>query len=592
MVALSLRFQTIRQLLCCLLLLGLFATGCDSEPTQQVSILLFASPPPGSDPYEDVGKLVIRVKADGQPDIEAAEDFTYDGTRQISLPDIPFLGDGTPQQIVLEGWSVSDTGEFTANSKLLSIGRTPSFVLTPDDAPVTFHVQMAKINSFVPLTDALDGNIQALSLGRVGHTMTAASGGEILIAGGATPLTDAAPWWGPGGVASYASTVDLMDNETQNLAPAQTSEGVQTGLLVPRMWHTATALETGDIFFAGGWGQSEFSGECPTEEGSPTYASCTVEWYQPGGAFGLLQVPLAKARAGHTATLVDAETPTILFVGGDLDGVGTYELWDPHTGTHGAVDLPDGSTRRYHAAVKAQVADTSDPPLSADVVVIFGGESDAEPLATGLFYFTAQNQMLKNYTQTLPGGARTQLTGTYVPERDRIYFMGGFTDTDHTAASRAIDTYDTAAVNPSTPFVTEKQISIPPNDNDPCLEETFELRHARGGHTTSLLQDSMLVVLGGSDGTSAVSDIEIVHDFETQRCSASLEINRVTQVAGSGCDAPTGCHEATLDPMPFPANGHRTVVLESGNLLMAGGVSTSAADSANPLQNLYLFVPQ
>ena len=592
MVTLNTTRHIVGQLLCGVFAFSLVGLGCSGEPAQQVDIQLFASPPPGIDPYAGVGKLVIRVKAEGQADIEAAENFALDGVRQVSLPPIPFLDDGTPQQIVIEGWSVSETGEFTANSKLVSIGRTPEFTLTPDDEPVTFYVQMARINSFVPLTDALDGNIQNLTMGRIGHSVTTASGGETLIAGGATPLTDAAPWWGPGGVASYISAVEMLDGESQNLSPLMTSAGAPSGLLVPRMWHTGTALPTGDVFFAGGWGQADITGECPVGPGSPTYASCTVEWYQANGAIGLLQTPLAKARAGHTATLIDPETTTILFVGGDLDGVGTYELWDPTNGSQGAVPLPDNTTRRFHAAVLSQVLDTSQPRVLADVVTIFGGESDTAPLASGLFYVVAGNQMLPNYTQTLPGGARTHLTGTYIPERERVYFVGGFADLDHTLASTAIDAYDTAAANPFAPFIEENQAVIPAVATQPCQQAPLQLQQARGGHTTSLIQDTMLVVLGGSDGTSAVSDIEIVHDFATDRCTESLGGNQVTQVVGSVCTDPAGCAGVTLDPMPFASNGHRALVLDSGNVLMVGGVSTSAADTTNPVQSLYLFVPQ
>ena len=565
--------------------------ACSGAPADQVAINLFASPPPGVDPYSGVGKLVIRVKAEGQADIESAENFALDGTRQVPLPAIPYLEDGTPQQIVIEGWSVSETGQFTANSKLVSIGRTPEFVIGPDDDERTFHVQMARINTFVPLTDALDGNIQDLSVGRVGHTMTRAAGGETLIAGGGTPLTDAAPWWSPGGVASYVSSVEIIDGVTQNLSALVTDTGAPSNLLVPRMWHSATSLSSGDVFFAGGWGQSEFSGICPTDANSPTYASCSVEWYQPNGAVGLLQSPLSKARAGHTATLID-DTPTILFVGGDLDGEGTFELWDPHSGSQGAQPLPDGNTRRFHAAVQAQVLDTSVPPVIADVVLIFGGESDTAPLASGLFYVSATGQMLNNYEQTLPGGPRTHLTGTYVPDKDRIYFVGGFTDIARTTASAAIDAYDTAAINPFAPFITESQVLIPAVDTAACSQSPLQLQQARGGHSVSLLQDSMLVVLGGSDGSNALGDIEIIHEFQTSRCTASLGGDRVTQVVTSVCEEVAGCSGVMLDPMPFPTNGHKSLVLESGNILMSGGVSTSASDTTNTVQSLYLFVPQ
>ena len=102
----------------------------------------------------------------------------------------------------------------------------------------------------------------------------------------------------------------------------------------------------------------------------------------------------------------------------------------------------------------------------------------------------------------------------------------------------------------------------------------------------------MLIVLGGSDGANPLGDIEIIHEFQTARCTASLGSDRVTQVVSSVCAEAAGCSGVMLDPMPFPTNGHRSLVLDSGNILMSGGVSTSASDITNAVQSLYLFVPQ
>ena len=564
----------------------LVGAGCDSEPPPMVNIELFATQVnnTATDPlaeFSEVAKLVIRVKAEGQEDLTSAEPFSLTGSRQVALPPIPYLTDGTPQQIVLEGWSVDAAGDFLAP---ICVGRTAMFSITPEDEPITMRVQMARINSFARLTSAADGNDQVLSFGRVGHTVTQSPTGETLIAGGGAPVSDSEPWWTTAGVSTVYNSVELVNGDTQtatvhDVIPVNEA---YPGLRLPRMWHTATAFETPDqslrgVLFAGGYENTEAPTACPPAGGN-TYASCTVEWYDPeSGEIKILVPSLAKPRAGHTATLID-DSPTILFVGGDLDGQGTYEVWDPELGSPaGAIPLPDGSTRRFHAAVKAPILDEMGNNI--DSVLIFGGESDTEALSTGLFFFRdqADQPIMIAHPAPLSKGPRTRLTASYVPAQNYVYFIGGFAGIDGTGVSAAIDVLDTKAVNWTLPFLEDGTPETPGLDD-------FNLVTARGGHTTSLVGDKMLVVLGGSSDTGTLDRAEIIHEYSPGGGQAPI-IEVVSSCFQAECQSP-------LPPMPYALKGHQALVLNTGNLLLAGGVFGTGDTTPAFATDLYLFVPQ
>ena len=549
-----------------LLLLGALTAGCSAEPTPDLlSVELFASPDAAS-PFDGVGFMVVRVKGeDLNGDLLSVADYVDGAPGDAPLPTIPYSPEGLARQIVVEGWAATEAGDF---SHLVSVGRSPWLVISETDEEQTIHVQMARINSFVPLTEVHTRTSQSLVTGRVGHTVTHTVKGETVIAGGGVPLNDGSgsPWWTRDGLGGFLSSVEIVDGVTQAAAiHAAPQEGgtVQSGLFFPRAWHSATALPTGQIFFAGGW--SEVNGGRD--------ALSFVEWYEPSGAIAVLQQPLAKARAGHTATLVDPNPDrfTILFVGGDADGEGTYELWSPVTGSSGAVTLPDLLPRRFHAAVAAPVLDDNDNPM--DAVVIFGGEADGEPLATGLFFVVPTETMMV-HPASLSKGARTQLTGTYVEAQNYIYLIGGHTDTEHTAASSAIEVYDTHASSWQQPFLAGT--------------ETFNLITPRGGHSTSLVGDSMLVILGGSIGQSSLDRVEIIHEYlekdaDTNTVTPTIQV--VHSCFEADCSSP-------VPAMPEARDGHQAVVLDRGSILVAGGASGSHLPSQELIHELDLYYPQ
>jgi hypothetical protein len=526
-------------------------TPATQGPTKPITVRLFL-PTASADPMTGVGRLVLRFQfEDGSEEVVSTQLYAF-GQLDYDA-DLPIGMQSAPVRMVVEGWSVRTDGQF---GYLLSVGRYP---LTPGlVAGSVLRVKMGRINHISPLSSLSDDAPQALMTARLGHTVTHTADGVTLIVGGSAQVASDLAWWTSAIGASSVDAVASIDPSTWSLA-------VSSPLGLSRAWHTATEVTGGDVFVAGGWGPDDQSGAlCAVGGGAANGALCAVEWYAPGDGFQLLQQPLGKARAGHTATSVD-DTPTVLFVGGDTDGEGTWELWDPVQGSLGPQPFPDETPRRFHAAVAAPVYD--DNGVEQDAVVIFGGESDTQPLASGLFYVVESALMLP-HPEPLPKGARTQLTGTYVPAQGYIYFVAGYTAVDRGAATTAVDVYDARAAAWQEPFV-------------PGLE-TFNLNAARGGHSASRVEETRIVVLGGSDGTQALDRTEVIYEY-----AANDGTPAVIDVASS-CHT-EGC-VARVAPMTSKRLGHRAVVDQWGDVLLVGG--RAALDGGSMVHELMLFTPQ
>jgi YVTN family beta-propeller protein len=165
-----------------------------------------------------------------------------------------------------------------------------------------------------------------LSLGRAQHTATRISGSRVLLTGGY--YFDA--------LSNYhnVNTVDIYDTETKTFTPGP-------AMAWPRERHTATALNDGRVFVAGGWG-SGMQGEIydPVTNAFTTTAQSMVEF-----------------RSGHAAALLT--NGKVLLTGGygsSNDSTASAEVFDPVAGTfvsagsmhnrrlnHTSTTLADGS---------------------------------------------------------------------------------------------------------------------------------------------------------------------------------------------------------------------------------------------------------
>jgi hypothetical protein len=482
--------------------------------------------PEGMEPFAGVSFVRLSVEAGGETLVEPKKsNFDAQGG-SVSLDGIPF---GEDRQIVVEGWSESATGDL---GTLLSRGRSAPVDVSQGDSVVDLEVLVAPVNTFIPLTSKLDSTPQSLAQGRVGHTVTKTPRGEIVIVGGGILVSETSPWWDPASAepsfATYHNSVEVLDETLQHVSLHP------NGMYFGRAWHSATSLPTGQVFLAGGY----------TNLNGVEQALKRVEVYHPGltNPIDVIKFDMQVPRWGHTATLVDEDSFTLLFVGGDAagSGQGTYELWNPYVGTINFGELPDATLRRHHQATLFEVPDRG------PAVLISGGESAVSTLDTMLVYDILTNTMLVN-----PGklsAPRVQHASVWVPGRNFIYLAGGFTNKTRTAVSNAIDVYDTG----------KDTVQAMPG---------FNLKTPRGGHAAARAFGNSVVFTGGTgQGSQALSSLEVIYEYlDTDQGSYRIE---VAESNGEGA--------AGIPFIPSARTGSRSVFTDGGMILTLGGVGSGA----------------
>lgn len=590
----------IRRLPAPALLFAAALVACDSEggapPPTQLTASIYTAPG-AADPFQQVTEMRACAVGDDLACKDTQVATPYQPGGGATLPDIPYSKIGAPRQLVVEGWSVGAGGE----EVLVSRGRSLDVSVVEGGVLQSLSILFARVNSILALASADTKEPQALAQGRVGHAIAHTSKREVVVAGGGVLTGTGKEWWKPEGflveagpavegepepLPSYAflKSVEVVD-ETDNTAyvPVATevidAEGktrvTSPELFYPRVWATATAISTGQVLVAGGW---------TTQNGVPA-ATKKVELYYPLGSkqpqeVKVLAAELAKPRAGHTATVVedDGQSFWILFVGGDVDGSPTFEVWSPKEGSTGARPLPDADDRRFHAATWFEATDPAAPNAAGTpAVLIVGGEAPAElsgegeapppPLDTYLIYDIGKDNMLAQPSK-LPKGGRTQLTATFVPDQGKIYVVGGYTSANRTTVSNAIDVFEANSLTP-----TFKVEGI----------QGFNLHEARGGHTATLMTDGAVLVAGGTDGVNALGTIEIIYRYFKSEGDVVKPRITVAFACESGCVVPS---------LPAPRFGHQAVFLERGVALLVGGAAGGGETSWNLLTDLLLYNPQ
>jgi hypothetical protein len=576
------------------------------------------TPADAPDPFVGVGFMAISVRGEdlGAPPTTVVP-YIPGGTAEVAA--IPFSSSSTSRQVVVEGWAAGPDGE---PSYLLSRGSSVrSSVATAGGGTKKLSILLARINSFLSLTSAdPPRTVQVLSEGRIGHTTNVTASGQIVVTGGRTI---------PGGSSlglekdflaepTYLSSVEVIDEATNSVL----TRDVKKDLDLERAWHTGTSLElpTGEVILAGGYGSYWVPN--PNDPTSWVRTCCealdTAEVYEPNGDTGALAMTLLKPRYGHTATLVDAENHTILFVGGDIDGVGTYELWEPVAGTVGWGELPGGGARRFHTATLLALEG-----LPLPVVFVSGGESDLSPHASSFVVNLNDGTVtsLDPYANT-NGMGRTRHTAAHVTSRDPqsgqirydwVYLIGGFSDLPHKQPMSAVDVYD---------------VSTNTFRTDP-----IQLRVGRGGHSTVVLDDGSVLTTGGLGVAGQVLDsIEIIHEYykvETKWVCCQVQSGDISAIAPKLCTDQGGvaveagcsssepqlvakptidlayssslCNDVEVETgtcppvpnLPYPRFGHGSVLSDRGTAALIGGYGgASLVDDAMPEHAITLYNPQ
>lgn len=577
--------------LCALVVaLPAFLGACDETSMPLGLSTQVYRPADAPDPFLGVSFMAISVEGDdlGAPPTTVVP---YAPGSSAEVEAVPFSSGDSKRRVVVEGWAAGTDGQ---PSYLVSRGASVRAEVNEGSSTQTLSILLARINSFFSLTSAVTGTTQVLDVGRIGHTTTTTRNGEIVVAGGRTLPADSLTGLEASSLTepTYLSSVEVVDERTNS----RVIPTVDKDLDLERAWHTATALNTGQVIFTGGYGSAIIN-----DGGGPVRTCCqplqTVEVYEPDPTreTGALANNISKSRYGHTATLVDEDSFTILLVGGDVDGLGTFELWEPYGGTIVSGSLPDGP-RRFHTATLLNI-----PGLEQPVVLISGGESDSATHASSFIVNMNDGQLINLDPYAMTNGlGRTRHTAAHVHSVDPdsgqtkynwLYFIGGFTDVEHKNPMSAVDVYD-VSTNVFRP--------------DP-----IPMRLARGAHSTVVLDDGSVLSTGGiGAGETVLDSIEIIHEYykiETKWVCCQYANGQIDAVAPDLCsqqggvEVAGGCsssdpqvvakptidlaYSSTLcDPgetcpivpsMPFPRFGHHAVLSDRGTAVLMGGYGGS-----------------
>ena len=200
---------------------------------------------------------------------------------------------------LLDRWTATGAltqARYRHSATLLASGRV--LVAGGDAAAGTFDTTLATAEIYDPATDRWSA-ANRLRTARAGHTATALADGRVLVVGGANFA---------GGRILY----DINEAEVFNEQGLLWTSG---GLMTPRVEHTATRLQTGEVAIVGGY------------SGNP---HALVEIFSPSTTTWRFASSLPQARHRHAAVL--APDGSLIVTGGltaGFFGVETNERYDP-----------------------------------------------------------------------------------------------------------------------------------------------------------------------------------------------------------------------------------------------------------------------
>lgn len=454
------------------------------------------------------------------------------------------------------------------------------------------HVTLQLVASPDPLEAPLDGVAQTLRLtvtggqGRSGPLVLAVSAGRGRLgsvpagrgqtitveglgpAGNVVSRGRSAPLAFGAGEATLALYVGRLERFS---AVAATASGKRRGMLEGRAFHTATTLGDGSLLLVGGT-----TAPWRSEQASAPSATASVEWLDGQALRFSEDSPcdrprgcLQQARLGHTATHL-AGDDTVLVAGGSTAAStaapppNTTELYSARSGAF-FEGPPLDAARTGHAAADrgpdqvVLVSGRSGDALTDGVELYRGGRitplprlrqarrnftitalGDATLIVAG--GFDHDNQPLATTELLLPGApqwtdgpalqvARAHHTATRLGDGS-VLLVGGLTDNG--AATAAVERVDAQGAS-----------------------VVVELRTPRWAHSTSRLRDGRVLVVGG---------FALSLNGSPSNSFEELQID-----SNGGFNARARCC------LRLPRAGHSATLLPSGWLLVAGGVTESAA---------------
>jgi hypothetical protein len=424
----------------------------------------------------------------------------------------------TPPQNGAGTFYVVATSQVNSAATALAAVTVPMPQVTIDPAVVTLRPDG---------TQTFSATVSGLTNTAVNFTAQQSTGGLINSAGLYTAPT----------ATGFYHVVATSVEETTVTASASvtvttsSSRFTPTGnLAVARGLHTATLLPNNKVLVAYGSNSSKYS------IATGYVGLSSIEVYDPGtGTFTEIVGDSGNGIYGHTATLLP--NGKVLLAGGFVNSV-----WD-YSGISGSYDgttLYDSVTGVFSGTgnMTANRGDHTATLLLNGKVLIAGG-ADQDPTGTGLASAELYDPSTGTFTQTGSMAVGRFLHTATLLQNEKVLIVGGaLTSTSDPDATAEL--YD-----PATGIFTM----------------TGAMKTAREQHTATLLADGRVLIVGGTTSTGT-GDLQP---------TATAEIY----------DPSTGSFSVT-GSMAAARTYHTATLLQSGNVLVAGGDQNSTAEVYDP----------
>ncbi|MBM4343720.1 MAG: hypothetical protein FJ100_10125 [Deltaproteobacteria bacterium] len=566
--------------------------ACASENKPPVAVDLAVRKPASSEdnPFGLAGDKFVAITAEvpGQADgtFRTVKPYAQGAALELgctsatACPGIPYT---TGVQVRIELWS--NKGGAPA-PPVVGRGRSIPFDQVKGGAAKSLFPYVTRTNRFAPAES--NSGTKAVIAGKAGAATATQPGndGNVYIIGGAEPLPEKQNAFDP---KSYTNFSDAIAQYSPNLRQVGmvSDLGPDYRLKVQRAFASAAASRQ-VVAVVGGYTQGQ---DGPKVTASIEYIETSNKVRTSIGS----TPDLKFARAGATVVCLFEDDDYFLVLGGrgDLDCAketycagNTWELWHK---AHGNIAQGQLNEARWnHAAVKVPSAD-------GGYVMLIGGENEGGVLQTfEVVQFSRQgfvskkgqacNTSAKGYgtcdksgfywepltqalpvARTLPGAVFSAVPrGTPSFDYRYVYIVGGFEDQAHTKPLARLDVFNI-------------------NTGNYLNSDGYPMQVARGAPMVALVPhgptEGQILVAGGSkSATQHLNTAEFVY----------------TTVVDRTVSPPTTAIQLALVENELP-DGTRVlgnaVALNTGHVLVVGGVGTGAGNALEARNELALWNP-
>lgn len=371
-------------------------------------------------------------------------------------------------------------------------------------------VYMLPVSTFGPTYDPQAGRVTEPGTdARWGAAIIQMFNGMVLIAGGGDLKSECKEWAKADCVTQISATAELYSPATGVFSPLDpTGNRLMND---KRAFAAAVELPSNEIAIFGGLNATGA-------------ATDTVDIFDPVNLVFSPGKKMKKNRAYHTATLIlEQDGGYVLLVGGFGMGEAYWEVWNPVQGTVAEGKLAE--SRWNHTA--NLVTKAIDPSITASrgMVLITGGEGtvnsagvrdtmeifDIQGLAgSGSGYVPEAFLLCSNDATEIKPAKKTMHAAALVPKRHFLYVAGGFSDVNHTDATRDICAFQ----------IVQKSWWAQTNE--------FLLQKARGGLTATAMPGNQVLFAGGlteKNSTLEISEtVEVLFEYLNPNGDTKIEI--------------------------------------------------------------------